>query len=301
VLTAGHDAEQPPKPKGVEVTVHYTGRLLNGTKFDSSVDRDEPFKFELGRGSVIKAWDQGVASMQRGERAILLCAPDFAYGARGSPPKIPANAWLSFEVELLDWEAPAHTMSVAQKTARASERREAGNAAFKAQRFAAAVTQYGAALELLHSIHGSEAAALAEPIATLLTNLAACQLRLARYSAAAASCTEALGMVAAHPKALFRRGVARLELDELDAARADFAAALACHEGQAGREAEIAAVRKEQARLKAKVAADRERERKMYGGWLTSKPAVATEAVEAAETTGSASAVDSAAAASAQQ
>ncbi|XP_036145842.1 FK506-binding protein 59 [Monomorium pharaonis] len=88
---------------GCKVKVHYTGTLLDGTKFDSSKDKDKPFKFNLGTGSVIKGWDIGVASMKKGEIAMLTCAPEYAYGSHGSPPLIPADATLKFEVELLDW------------------------------------------------------------------------------------------------------------------------------------------------------------------------------------------------------
>ncbi|CAL1683745.1 unnamed protein product [Lasius platythorax] len=89
---------------GCKVKVHYIGTLLDGTKFDSSRDRDKPFKFDLARGSVIKAWDIGVASMKKGEIAILTCAPEYAYGKDGSPPLIPPEATLKFEIELLDWK-----------------------------------------------------------------------------------------------------------------------------------------------------------------------------------------------------
>ena len=78
--------ERPPV--GAKVKVHYTGTLLDGTKFDSSVDRGTLFEFELGQGRVIKGWDTGVATMCRGEKAILTCAPSYAYGATGSPPKV---------------------------------------------------------------------------------------------------------------------------------------------------------------------------------------------------------------------
>jgi len=87
-------------PQGSKVTVHYTGTLLDGTKFDSSRDRDSPFEFDLGKGSVIKAWDIGVATMKKGEQAILTCAPNYAYGEGGSPPAIPPNATLKFDVSL---------------------------------------------------------------------------------------------------------------------------------------------------------------------------------------------------------
>ncbi|KYN39332.1 hypothetical protein ALC56_06258 [Trachymyrmex septentrionalis] len=88
---------------GCRVKVHYTGTLLDGTKFDSSRDKDKPFKFNLGNNSVIKGWDIGVATMKKGEIAMLTCAPDYAYGENGSPPLIPADATLKFEIELLDW------------------------------------------------------------------------------------------------------------------------------------------------------------------------------------------------------
>lgn len=77
------------------------GNLQNGTKFDSSRDRSKPFRFKVGCGEVIKAWDEAVAQMSVGQRAILTCSPDVAYGAEGFPPLIPANATLIFDVELL--------------------------------------------------------------------------------------------------------------------------------------------------------------------------------------------------------
>lgn len=87
---------------GVHVSVHYVGTLEDGSTFDSSRERGSPFSFDLGNGQVIAGWDEGVAGMRVGGVRLLHIPPDLGYGARGYPPVIPANAWLNFEVELMD-------------------------------------------------------------------------------------------------------------------------------------------------------------------------------------------------------
>jgi peptidylprolyl isomerase len=88
---------------GQTVVVHYTGTLENGTKFDSSVDRGQPFRFNIGVGQVIKGWDEGVMSMKIGGKRKLIIPPQLGYGSRAIGP-IPPNSTLIFEVELLGIE-----------------------------------------------------------------------------------------------------------------------------------------------------------------------------------------------------
>jgi len=89
---------------GDTVTVNYKGTLTDGSQFDSSYDRNEPFTFQLGAGNVIKGWDEGVQGMKVGGKRQLIIPSDLGYGAQGMPPKIPGNATLVFDVELLKVE-----------------------------------------------------------------------------------------------------------------------------------------------------------------------------------------------------
>ncbi|KAG6377054.1 hypothetical protein JVT61DRAFT_1103 [Boletus reticuloceps] len=98
-LTPGDGVHFPKK--GDTVTIHYVGTLSDGKVFDSSRDRGDPFKTQIGIGKVIKGWDDGVPQLSLGQKAMLTITPDFGYGSRGFPPVIPPNSTLKFEVELI--------------------------------------------------------------------------------------------------------------------------------------------------------------------------------------------------------
>ena len=99
-----HETTGQQCKSGDNVKCHYTGKLTDGTVFDSSVTRGKPLEFQVGVGRVIKGWDEGIPQLRVGEKAILTCPSDYAYGPNGIPNVIPPNATLIFEVELVSIE-----------------------------------------------------------------------------------------------------------------------------------------------------------------------------------------------------
>lgn len=223
------DGEYPKS--GANVSVHYTGRLLDGTKFDSSLDRNTPFEFVLGAGRVIKGWEVAVASMKKGEKCTVRIAPDFAYGEAGAPPTIPANATLEFEIELLSYNTKREkwAMSCDEKLTAAQESREEGTSQFKSARFFEAAQAYQEAASLVDKL--DDWPETSQPEARQLAivsnlNLALCQLKLENWLEATIAASTVLMHDPNNTKALFRRGQARSRLDQFDVALQDLEAAL---------------------------------------------------------------------------
>lgn len=252
-------------PAGDEIRAHYCGTLLDGTKFDSSRDRDSEFKFVLGKGNVIKAWDLAFASMKVGEKAVLICKPEYAYGASGSPPKIPANATLKFDVELLGFSPKAKEMwemDSEEKIAAATKLKNKGTEQFKAKEFDAAAVTYNEAasyMEDMYDVADADKKTMKELQTTCYLNAAMAYLKVENYAEAVSAATKALNNDPANVKALYRRGVGRIYTNDLERAKEDLSAAGKVDPSNRD-------VRRELAVLKNKMKEAREKEKLVFGG-----------------------------------
>jgi len=227
VLTAGDADGECPEP-GSQVQVHYVGTFMDGSKFDSSRDRAGNFSFTIGQGEVIKGWDEGVATMRKGEVAVLFCRHDYAYGELGSPPKIPARATLRFEVELLSWgPRPRDRWEVgaSEKLEMAEALKADGTAAFKVGEWQEAARLYAEAVGWVEYEHEfTEEQAKREATALLAScslNEAMCSLKLEDWSRCIVACGKVLEVDSQNVKALFRRGSAFIGSGGFEEARRD--------------------------------------------------------------------------------
>lgn len=237
---------------GDEVEAHYTGTLDDGTKFDSSRDRGKTFKFTLGKGQVIKGWDQGFASMKKGEKAILRCREDYAYGKGGSG-KIPPNATLNFDVELISF-APKKKekweYSDEEKFTEGTKFKESGNKHFQEKNYEAALHDYNEASDILEGNKIYEALYI-----TCKVNSAQACISLGRHADAVNHATEAIKLDKNNVKALYRRGVARNHLGLNEEALNDLNQALVLDPENKAVKTEIAKAKKGIADAKAKTKA----------------------------------------------
>ncbi|KAH7820081.1 putative peptidyl-prolyl cis-trans isomerase [Monocercomonoides exilis] len=209
--------------KGMNVRVHYVGTLTDGTEFDSSRERKKVFEFNIGEGKVIKGWDIGIATMQVGEISIFKIAPDYAYGVMGKEPKIPSNANLIFNIEMIAF-FPTPT-SIEEKMAYGIERRLQGNDFVQKELWDYAGDQYERGIEMCENIECASDLMKAEHIKlmqALFLNRALCYLKVGAFKECIDDCTRALKYNPKNAKAYFRRGSAYKGQREWDAAIADF-------------------------------------------------------------------------------
>lgn len=260
--------EGPQPAQGDEVEVHYVGTLENGDKFDSSRDRGDTFKFQLGQGAVIKGWDLGVASMHVGELAVLTCRADYAYGAQGSPPKIPPGATLRFEVELLDThqkEKEKWELTYDERMQKATELKELGTTLFRSGQFQEAKTRgYQEALSYLEDEPGEEdhleesSRDMKSLQVTLYSNIALCALKTASWSEVIENTDKALKLDPGNAKLLYRRASGFFHSGLLIEAKRDANAALLASPGSS----EVIQLLKD---IKKQEIIENERDKKRYG------------------------------------
>lgn len=232
------DAKGPET--GDEVKVHYTGYLAAcGTKFDSSRDRGRVFSFLLGTGQVIPAWDEGVAQMKKGERCMLRVPAEMGYGESGAGNAIPPDADLDFDVELLDFgpkKKETWELTAEERVQEATSLKEEGNQAFKSGDYAWALEKYEKIREVTDNDggqfdsqkEGSEAtdaeALNAQRLDLRLScflNMAMCFMKLEDWRGGFENSRLALELDEKNEKALFRKITCAIELEEVEAAKAD--------------------------------------------------------------------------------
>lgn len=265
IQAAPDDAESPPN--GTQVIAHYTGTLASdGSKFDSSVDRGQPFKFIIGEGQVIRGWDEGFASMKVGEKAMLTIRSDYGYGKSGSPPKIPPDATLNFEVELIDFKEKTKEkweMTDEERRDEATKIKQKGTELFSKKEFKQAAGTYEDAAKYIFESEDGEH--VPDDDKTLYVscygNAAMCHIKSAYWSDAIRCCNEVLGVDGEdnNVKALYRRGFAKMQCGLLKEAKVDLMSAYKA-------DSKNKDIRKALATLKEKIAESKKKEKAAFGG-----------------------------------
>ena len=285
ILQAAPDDARGPPPRGCEVTAHYTGTLASdGSKFDSSVDRGTPFKFTIGKGQVIKGWDEGFASMKVGEKALLVIEPGYGYGDNGSPPKIPGKSVLHFEVELLGFREKLKEkweMTEDERHELANKLKAEGTAFFASQNYGEAASKYESAANYSVNDESNEAGEeIPEDELPLFvsswSNAAMCYIKLKNWSEAIKCCNRVLAIPSestSNVKCLYRRGYARLHAGDLKLAKIDLMAAYKLDSTSKD-------VRKALATLKEETQKQKEKEKAIFGGLFQKAPGLYGDLIE---------------------
>ena len=189
---------------GNEVDVTYVGTLLTGEEFDKNSDEDDPFQFFINSEDIIKGWSIGVRTMKKGERAMFTIQPQYAYGEKGSPPSIPANAVLRFEIKLLDFrerEKSKWDYTPEERIQKAKEFKDAGAALFKIQDLDGALKEWEKALDYVEFVKESEAQSLE---VTLRNNVSLLYTQKKNYKSAISNAQKAIEIDSKNSKAFFR-------------------------------------------------------------------------------------------------
>lgn len=248
-----------PQP-GDEVQAHYTGTLDDGTKFDSSRDRGKVFKFTLGQGRVIKGWDQGFATMRKGEKCHLRCREDYAYGANPPGAGIPPNATLNFDVEMIDFgpkKKEKWEMSDDEKVNEASKLKAEATERFKGKDFETAVRMYEEAADFIDDVDSAEDIWVACKL-----NIAQASINLKDFPTAGEAASAALSKDPNSVKALYRRGLARNHMGLAEEAMLDLNKALELDPSNKP-------VKVELAKAKKIIAAAKKKEKAAYGNMFS--------------------------------
>jgi len=269
ILSAAPDGASGPPTPNSEVTAHYTGTLASdGSKFDSSRDRGQPFKFTIGQGQVIKGWDEGFASMKVGEKAKLEIRSDYGYGSQAMGAKIPANSDLVFDVELLGFgekEKEKYEMSPEERMEKATKLKDEGTKEFTSGNHSVAAEIYKNAADLVDEDEIDETLATDEKdlYVKCWGNAAMCHVKGKEWSDVIACCNNVFLKAPEEEKTnikiLYRRGLARMHTGELKGAKSDLMAAY-------GLDAKNKEVRRAIQELKVKNAEAKKKEKATFGG-----------------------------------
>jgi len=269
ITTAAPEGAEGPPPDGYEVEAHYTGTLVSDrSKFDSSHDRNQTFKFTIGKGQVIKGWDEGFGSMKVGEKATLKVRYDYAYGDTGSPPKIPAKADLFFDVELIGFrEKPKERwqMSTEERLAHANKLKTEGTECFNERRFMEGAAKYeeSASYGVDEGISGNDVPEEERKLyVSCWSNAAMCYIRLKSWPDAVRATDHVLEIESeksTNIKALYRRGIARTHLGLYKEAKVDLMDAYKI-------DSKNKEVRKAFSQLKEEMAKAKSKEKAAFGG-----------------------------------
>lgn len=267
IFQSAPEGAMGPPPDGYEVTAHYTGTLASdGSKFDSSVDRGQPFKFTIGQGQVIKGWDEGFASMKVGEKAILTITPEYGYGKSGSPPAIPADATLKFEVELLGFqekEKEKYEMTPEEKIQKAKKLKSEGTELFKQKSYAEAASKYEEGADYAHDDDEGEHVPDddKELYTSCWSNAAMCYIKTKDWADAIRCCNQVLSIDGEDKniKALYRKGLSNLNIGNLADSKKDLMAAYNVDNKNKD-------VRKALTKLKEAMAEIKKKEKSAFGG-----------------------------------